>query len=273
MTLQRALEFASQLCQFKRLATGSPCSPFPADEVADADVTFERVVTAVYKWYGEQLRDDIRHLMAKADAQERELLGSFGRLLSIQRNADQHADFPGAAEAQEWRDSVAEDPSDGRPSRSLLIAAFIDELGIALDCLCGIAARLARDPAQAMAWRKLAAATAEEEVRAVFDNIGRHPPQGKFEYAVRQFKGHPELRRAKSPRDRAQVAELVAVGVSLAPLSVAYDEILDEFGLIGDHMGYALLLLAHGVQASGFNGARLIPVLEGVWHAVQASGQ
>lgn len=270
MNLDSAMASAARLSRLKQLATGSPCPPFPVDDVAEARM-FGQVVTVVYKWYTEQMRDDVRHLASTSERSERMVVEAFGRLLNRQRHLDQHADYADAAEARAWRANVtqeADGSSDGNLSEALL-----GELDLALAELCEIAARIGRDPAKRQAWSELAASSPEEEVRAVFANMGRQPQQRAFDYAVRQFKSHPGLRSARSPQERAQVAELVAVGVTLAPLSVAYDEILDEFGLIGHQLGYALLILAHGVQATGVRGSRLIPVLQGVWHALQSQGQ
>lgn len=49
--------------------------------------------------------------------------------------------------------------------------------------------------------------------------------------------------------------------MSLAPLSIPYSDILDEFGLVGDPLALSLLLAAHGVEAAGTKGAGLLPVL------------
>ena len=58
---------------------------------------------------------------------------------------------------------------------------------------------------------------------------------------------------------------MVEVEVNLEPLSIRYDELLDEFGLIGDPMGHALLLFAHGAEAAGYTGDRLLVVLRKAW--------
>jgi hypothetical protein len=272
MTLERAIELAEQLSKFKRLATGSSCAPFPRDVIASTDVTFKDAVTAIWGWYEEQLSADVREIASRADPQARPMLSQFSRLLKDQRHVDQHPDYDRAAEARAWRNTVEGQSSGASTETNQLVSALLRELCTALECLCAVAARIARSPSDSQSWRMLAALSPEEEMRAVLANIGRQLQPNRLGYAVRQFDKHPELRGAGSSQARAQVAELVALGVSLAPLSVAYDEILDEFGLVGDARGTALLLLAHGVQASGFHGMRLVPVLREVWEAVQRAG-
>ncbi len=271
MTLDRVVELAGQLSNFKRLATGSSCAPFPRDVIASTDVTFKDAVTAIWGWYEEQLSADVREITSRADPQVRPTLSQFSRLLNDQRHVDQHPDYDRAAEAKAWRNTVEGQSSGASTETNQLVAALLRELCTALECLFAVAARIVRSPPDSQAWRMLAARSPDEEMRAVLVNIGRQLQPNKLGYAVRQFDKHPELRRARSSQERAQVAELVALGVSLAPLSVAYDEILDEFGLLGDARGSALLLFAHGVQAAGFHGTRLVPVLRVVWEAVQGT--
>lgn len=267
MNLDSTAGIAARLSRFRQLATGSPSPSFPAEEVAES-ATFAEVVTLLFKWFGEQMRDDIRFLTSVADGPERVVVEKFARLLTSQRHLDQHADYSNAAEARAWRAEAA--PASEGSFDAGLSQALLAELNTALETLCSIAARIGRDEKKRRTWTALAAASPAEEMRAVFANMGRRPHPRTLDYAVRQFRSHPGLRNAMTPQDRAQVAELVAIGASLTPLSVAYDEILDEFGFIGNPIAYALLILAHGVQAAGVGGSRLIPVLRGVWQAVDS---
>lgn len=56
--------------------------------------------------------------------------------------------------------------------------------------------------------------------------------------------------------------------MNLEPLALPYDEILAEFGLIGDPLGFSLLLVAHGVAAAGNTDERLVPVLSDAWERI-----
>lgn len=272
MSVQHAAELAEQLSNHKRLATGSPCASFPRGEFAAAGLSFKDCVTAIWRWYGEKLRADVRELTSHANAQERATASQFALLLKDQRHLDQHANYDRATEAREWRDSLTKQESSGTDEASALTAGFLAELCGALECLCVVAARVARNPSDSGSWRQLAALAPEEEMRSVLANLGRQLDPRRLGHAVRQFDQHPALRRARSIQDRANVAELVALGVLIAPLRVPYDEILDEFGLIGDGRASALLLLAHGVQAAGVQDGRLISVLREVWSAAQRTG-
>ncbi|TWE12590.1 hypothetical protein BKA23_1404 [Rudaeicoccus suwonensis] len=146
------------------------------------------------------------------------------------------------------------------------------ELEGALETLCQVAGRVRQDQLGTAAWRNHAAMSPESEMLAVLADIGRDAlDEGRLAYAVRRFKGHPALNRARTPADRASVAAVIALEINLRPLSVQYDQILDEFGLIGDAMGYALLLVAHGVEAAGYTGDRLIDVLRKAWPEIRPS--
>ena len=272
MGLQRIVELAGQLSSCKRLAVGSPCSPFPRENVAAAGSDFAKAVAEVFKWYAEELSHDVQFLTSHADRQAATVLQEFLGFLKDQRHFNQHANFERAADVRAWRNAVQERSADGSPSSSdPLLDEFLNELGRALECLSGIASEVGQDDGALEAWREHEANSPEAMVRQVYDAIGRRPPAPTFGKAVRDYRSHPDLRSAKTLDDRIQVAELAAVGPLLAPLSVRYDQILDEFNLVGDSRGYALLLHAHGVQASGYRGARLISTLKNVWTAVQSS--
>jgi hypothetical protein len=109
-------------------------------------------------------------------------------------------------------------------------------------------------------------------MRAVLADIGRgNLQQRRVDTIVRRFEGHPKLRYAKTAQDRARIAAVVAMEMNLDPMTVPYDEVLDEFGLIGDPLGFSLLLVAHGVEAAGITGNRLVPVLRDAWQRIESS--
>lgn len=272
MSVKGAAELAERFSGFKRLAAGAPAAEFPDAEDFAAGVSFQDVAIAIGDWYLTQLRGDVNVVRAVATPLEKSVLSQFYRLLKDQRDYSAHpADYDRRAEAEAWREDVRQkrcQPSaDGD-----LIDALVNELCTALDCLCLVAARIVKNPTDSQAWREAAALSPEEEVRAVYSNLGRQLPENRLKYAVLQFSKHPDLARAKSQQERANVGELVALGILAAPLRIPYDEILDEFGLVGSPRASALLLIAHGVQASGVPGARLVSVLGEAWGAVQRGG-
>lgn len=270
MTLARVTELTSQLGQHKRLAVGatSPLSPFPERSVAGNTVTFKAVVTAIWTWYSEQMRHDLQFLLTRARYAEKSTLGDFKRLLDDQRHFNEHADYDRAEEAQAWRDAQA--GADTTSDRDLVEALFVQLEG-ALETLCQVASRVRQDQLGTEAWRNHVAVSPESEMRAVLADIGRDAiNERRLAYAVRRFTGHRALSRARTPADRARVAAVIALEINLEPLSVQYDRILDEFGLIGDPMGHALLIIAHGAEAAGHTGDRLMDVLRKAWPEIRA---
>lgn len=269
MSTERAAELAERFSGFKRLAAGASAAEFPGETASFAGVSFQDVAIAIGDWYITQLRGDVNVIRAGASPQEKSTLSRFHRLLKDQRDYAAHpADYDRKAEAEAWRENVRHKRSQPSADRDL-IDALVHELCTALDCLCGVAARIVKNPTDSRAWREAAALSPEEEIRAVYSNLGRHLPEYRLKYVVLQFSKHPDLARAKSRQERANVGELVVLGTLTAPLRVPYDEILDEFGLVGDSRASALLLIAHGVQASGVPDARLITAIRQVWNVVQ----
>lgn len=269
MTLARVTELTTQLGQHKQLAVGatSPLSPFPKRSVAGNAVTFKDAVTAIWTWYSEQMRHDLQFLRARATNREKSILGNFKRLLDDQRHFNEHADYDRAKEAQAWRVAQA---GAGAPSDGDLVEALFVELESALATFCQIAHRVRQDQLDTEAWRNHVARSPESEMLAVLADIGREAiNQSRLAYAVRRFTGHRALDRARTPADRARVAAVIALEINLEPLSVQYDQILDEFGLIGDPMGHALLVIAHGVEAAGHTGDRLMAVLRKAWPEIR----
>lgn len=271
MSAEHAVEFADRLSSFKRLAAGVPSAAFPAAAISGSGARFQDAAIAIGDWYLTQLRGDVDLIRSHADATEKSLLGRFHRLLKDQRDYIAHpADYDRKAEAEAWREDVRQ--RSKLSGGDALVNELVGELCAALECLCDVAARIVKNPRQSEAWRQMAAASPEEEVRAVYDNLGRHLPANRLKHLVLQFTKHPELARARSPRQRANIAELVALGVLAAPLRVPYDEILDEFGLVGDARAAALLLLAHGAQAAGVPDSRMLGVLKDMWEVLDGPG-
>lgn len=259
---------AQQLSNHKRMATGSPISDPTA--IRDAyERSFDALVTAIFRWYGEAMRQDRVFLENLASPSQRAKLGGFWSSLKDQRHDKEHNDYDRSAEARRWREqAVAADPP-GTESDVLLRDAMVAELQTALQILCAVALRIAQDPRLAQSWRERVAVTPEAEVRNVYSNLGLQPPRN-FEYVVRQYEGHPRLRSARMPSDRARIAQILVIGVGLAPLSIAYDELLDEFGLVGDSSARSLLVLAHGVEANGHSNASTVSILKSIWPIVTA---
>lgn len=264
-------ELATRLGQHKRLAVGatSPLSPFPERSVTGNTVTFKAAVTAIWTWYSEQMRHDLQFLLTRATNAEKSTLRDFKRLLDDQRHFNEHADYDRAEEAQSWRDAQTE---AGAPSDRDLVEALFVQLEGALETLCQVASRVRQDQLGTKAWRNHTAMSPEGEMRAVLADIGRDAiNKRQLAYAVRRFTGHPALNKAQTPADRARVAAVIALDINLKPLSVQYTHILDEFGLIGDSMGHALLIIAHGIEAAGNTGDRLMDVLRKAWPEIQSS--
>ena len=269
MSEARVRELVNDLERHKRLAVGGDGS-VPAFRLGTLDpgrVPFTDAATEVWTWYSERLRHDLQFLTPRGSYQQKATLRAFEKLLDNQRHLNQHADYERTADAKAWRDSLAEDGSVA--SDQVLLAGLLGELCKALDSLVAIAATVSRDEAGREAWRVHVQRTPESEVRGVLADIGRGLPAARVETIVRRFTGHPRLRNARTPSERLRIAAVVVLEMNLEPLSVPYTEVLDEFGLIGDPLGYALLLMAHATQAAGYSGGRLIPVLRKVWPEIQ----
>lgn len=266
MTIGRVVELTNQLDHHKRLAVGQtgPLPPFPKRLLEGDAVALDEFISEIWKWYAEALRHDLQFLTARANQVERQALTSFRYVLDNQRHFNEHADFDRAEEAQEWRTRLTANSSDDPDD--LLIEGLLKELVAALECLTAIAHRISIGTDGSDAWRNHTSTTPESEIRAVLSDIGLTSlPQQRVDYAIRQFVRHPLLKRARSPHARARIAAVVVLEMNLRPLSVPYDEILDEFGLIGDPRGHALLVIAHGVETAGYRENELLAVLRRVW--------
>lgn len=267
MMLARVVAAFDDLSRSKRMAVGADCSDFPQNTLKSGSISFSDAVTAIWMWYHEELRHDLDFLTPRGDYQQRSTLKGFKNILDDQRHLNQHANFNRAGEALAWRATIG---SNGlEPSEAALLNALLNELESALNTAAAIARSAYRDVAAVSAWRAHDARTPESEMRAVLAAIGRdNLQQRRLETIVRRFVGHPRLRNAKTAQDRARIATVVAMEMNLNPLTLQYDEILDEFGLIGDPLGFSLLLVAHGVEAAGYTGKRLIPVLRDAWERI-----
>lgn len=267
MMLARVVAAFGDLSRSKRLAVGVGCSDFPQSTLKSGSISFSDAVSAIWTWYHEELRHDLDFLTPRGDYQQRSTLKGFKNLLDDQRHLNQHAKFNRAGEAQAWRAAIG---SNGvEPSEAALLDALLTELESALNTAAAIAGSAYRDAAAVSAWRAHDARTPESEMRAILAAIGRdNLQQRRVDTIVRRFEGHPKLRYAKTAQDRARIAAVVAMEMNLDPLTLPYDEILDEFGLIGDPLGFSLLLVAHGVEAAGNTGRRLIPVLRDAWERI-----
>lgn len=269
MTLNRVTDLTNQLGLHKMLAVGrtSPLPAFPKESVKGNAVTFKTAVTFIWTWYSEQMHHDLQFLLGQATNSEKSTLACFKRILDDQRHFNEHANYNRAREAQAWRDTQT--GNDASTDRALVEALF-GELECALETLCQVASRVKRDQRAAKAWRDHAAISPESEILAVLADIGREGiNENRLAYAVRRFEKHPALYQAKTPRQRAKVAAVIALEVHLKPLSLQHDQILDEFGLIGDPMGYSLLIIAYGVEAAGHRGDQVIDVLRKAWPKIR----
>lgn len=267
MMVARVVEAFDDLSGSKRVAVGTGCSDFPQSTLKSGSIFFSDAVTAIWRWYREELRHDLDFLTPRGDKQQQQTLKAFEVLLDDQRHFNEHANFNRAGEAQAWRAAIG---SNGvEPSEADLIDALLNELESALNTAAAIAGRTYRDPTAVSAWRAHDACTPESEMRAVLAAIGRdNLQQRRVDTIVRRFEGHPKLRYARSAQARAKIAAVVAMEMNLDPLTLPYDEILDEFGLIGDPLGFSLLLVAHGVEAAGNTDKRLVPVLRDAWERI-----
>lgn len=263
MSVERAAKLVEDLTRFKRLAAGAPTAEFPASRLSDATLSFNDVAIEVGDWYLTEIRGDVILLRERAGQAEKRTLGQFHRLLKDQRDYSAHpVNFDRREEAEAWRRDVL----DGRAQPSAngnLVDALINELCNALDCLCKVAATIAGGGADRQ-WAEISSTSPEAELRLVYDNLGRAFP-ARSKYLVLQYSKHPDLPKAKTSQDRANIGELVALGALAAPLRLPYDELLDEFGSVGDPRATALLLLAHGLQALGMDRSRLVKALHAVW--------
>ena len=270
MTLSRVLDLVDELNRTKQIAVGSGSPAFPTTQIDAPSVAFDDAVTAVWTWYEEEFRHDRLFLTARADRAQKATLRDFSALLDGQRHVKQHAGFNRSVEAMAWRSEAS--TTGDEPSDAELLQALLSELVTALAALASVAETVGRDVTGRNAWSGHEARTPESEVRAVLADIGRDAlPQQRIDTIVRRFEGHPKLKYAQTPRDRTRIAAVVAIEMNLSPLTVSHSEILDEFGVIGDPRGVALLLVAHGVQEAGFTGTRLLPALRRAWGGIHSS--
>ena len=272
MIQHRVIKASEDLSKHKRMVVGKGCPDIPKDILKKNDSRFTEVVTAIWIWYHEQLMHDLDFLTGIGTRSQQNTLRHFDEILSAQRHDGQHANFDRSHQAVAWRANVKSKTKT--PSESELIEALLEELQKALATAIEIAVNVRNDTEKSSAWMQHDAATPESQVMEVLEAIGRkHLPKSHVGAIVRQFKTHPRRKKARTAQDHAQIAAMVAVGLNLTPLTVPYDQVLDDFNLIGDSRGFTLLLLAHGIEDAGkqLDPVNQDPVLKGVWDLINSA--
>lgn len=263
------LGYAQRLSLDKKMATASLSSE-PTGIGGAYEDSFGALVSAIYRWYVEAMRQDREFLESFASSSQRVELRRFLNNVQNQRHDKEHNGFDRAADAETWRaQAIASGAPEAEPDAQMR-DALVAELQGALMILCGLARRAAQDPRLAGLWRERLATTPEAEIRNVYSNLGLYPPSS-IGHVVRQYEGHPRLRSARSASDRAQIAQTVVIGIGLTPLSMAYDELLDDFDLLGQSSARSLLILAYGVEASGHSNATTVSILKSIWPTVRTT--
>lgn len=265
------LGYAQQFSNDKRMATGSVISEPTAIGSAYKE-SFDALVTSIYRWYGEAMRQDRGFLEPLASSHERMKLRGFWNIVKDQRHEKQHDDYDRAAAAREWRTQARASNTAASEQDSQWRDALLAELHAAMKILCAVARRVAQDQQLALSWRERLATSPIEEVSTVYSHLGLHPTKKTIEYVVRQYTAHPKLQSAHSSSQRAKIAQLVVIGIGLKPLSIAYDQLLDKFNLIGSSSARSLLMLAHGVEESGHSDSSTVSILESIWPTVRPTG-
>ena len=271
MIRDNVIEASDNLSRFKLMAVGAQCANFPKETIRDHDSTFPQVVSAIWMWYGEQLRHDLDFLTQQGTQEEKKTLKTFYTTLRDQRHDGQHADYKRADKASQWRARV---PSIGRiPSDPELIEALLTELATALITAINIASTVCTDEAKRSRWAQRNAETPESQVAAVLSAIGfAHIRQGDRDFIVRTLERNPRYRRAKSSSQEQQIAAMVAIGPLLSPLKVPYTQILEDFNLLGAPQSLSLLCAAHSIEAAGIELSpdQQYPVLKDVWERISS---
>ena len=271
MKLDPIISASENLSRLKRKSIGIRCPDFPRDLVDKEGISFKDTVTHIWMWYHEQMKRDIDFLTTRANSIQRNVLTSFRRTLNNQRNFDQHANFDQAGAAQKWREQNGMDGQ--RFSDSKAIDALLSELEVALSTAIEIAFHVSNSDKDRNEWSARYSVTSENEIITFLTSIGRfRPSDAKLGYLVRNFDRNPEISRSSSvtAEVRKRIAAKVVLGVDVAPLSMPYDEILDEFQLLGDQRGFSLLLLAHAIQASG---KHIFPLITELWPRIDLDEQ
>lgn len=271
MIQDKVILASENLSRLKLMTIGSKCADFPIEAINNHASTFPQVVSAIWIWYGEQLRHDLDFLTQQGTKEQKETLTRFYTTLRDQRHDGQHANYERADEALQWRARV---PSKGsKPSHPELIEALLIELETALITAINIAATVRNNEAKSSRWAQRDAETPESQVAAVLSAIGySNIPQGRRNFIVRTLDHNPRYRRANSSSQEQQIAAMVAIGPLLDPLRVPYTQILDDFNLLGDPRSLSLLCAAHSIEAAGIQLApeRQYPVLKDVWERISS---
>lgn len=254
---------------WKKLATGAPLATFPGD--ARLDGTFAEVVSAVWGWYGESLKEDLLALSPFLAPSEKQAVTSFGTTLRRQRHAHQHPEtFNEIEQARRWRAEVfkraapVKEPETGQA----LVDAFLRELAQALKSLASCSARVARIPIQRDAWTERIKLSPEDVVRGVYADLGRCPPVRELGYVTRQFISAPERKSVATPEGQREVAVACVLRVTVGILPVGYIELLESAGLVGHPDAPAFLLIASAVaKDTSLRRSRYVERVLATWSA------
>lgn len=254
---------------WKKLATGVPLGAFPDD--AKLDGTFAEVVSAIWGWYGESLKEDLLALGAFLAPSEKQAVVSFGTTLRRQRHAHQHPEtFNEIDQALRWRAGVLEKAGavEGPEARQALVDAFLGELARAMRSLASCSARVAQIRIQRDAWTERIKLSPEEIIRGVYADLGRRPPVQELGYVTRQFVSAPERKSAATPESQREVAVACVLRVTVGVLPVGYIELLESAGLVGHPDAPAFLLIASAVaKDTSLRSSRYIERVLATWSA------
>lgn len=254
---------------WKKLATGAPLRTFPGD--ANLDGTFAEVVSAIWGWYGESLKEDLLALGAFLAPSEKQAVTSFGTTLRRQRHAHQHPEtFNEIEQALRWRAEVLEKTGavEGPEAGQALVDAFLDELARALKSLASCSARVARIPIQRDAWTERIKQSPEDVIRGVYADLGRRPPDRELGYVTRQFISAPARKSAATPESQREVAVACVLRVTIGILPVGYIDLLESAGLVGHPDAPAFLLIAAAVAKDrSLRSSRYVERVLATWSA------
>lgn len=254
---------------WKKVATGAPLATFPKD--AELGETFAELVSAIWGWYGESLKEDVLALEAFLLPDEKRAVASFGTVLRRQRHAHQHPEtFNERKQALQWRTDVLERAGaiEGSKAGQVLVDAFLTELLEALRSLASCSARVARIQTQSEAWTERIKLSPEDVVRGVYQDLGRTPRVGELKYVTRQFIGSPDRRRAATTGDQREVAAACVLSVTVGILPLGYIDLLDSAGLVGHPDAPAFLLIATAVATNrSLRGSEYVERVLATWSA------
>lgn len=264
--LENAQDLARTFSLRRDIAIGQGAPDFPDLGLSGS---FTDVVSGLYRWYYEGLREDRGFLDSHVPQASRQHYDAFIQNLNDQRHLNEHQGYKHAARARAWRDSVLALDELATPSADAALSrALLHGLCRAIEALDAAARGL--DTAERATWSELVAATPELQVRAVLDDLGIRLKPSDLDFLVRQFTGDPRRGSSKTIEARRAVAAKVVVGSRARPLSVPYEQLLDEFNLIGTQPALGFLYIAHGLEvATHVSGDNLVSLLRVVWAPVE----